>query len=147
MPEELSLQIILEQPPAGIDFGLQQGRGSVYETVQKQRSGTNDLVFDFLVTAKLDKDGQPDFAGVFVQGPRTARFIYIDIGQCAGQHDTHWSRRLKIPLTGISPAMITELSANSNKVLEVKVPGTGKDKGPNCATVKPFSGWRICDKV
>jgi len=143
MQQELPLRIILEQPPAGIDFGLQQGSGSHYVTVQTQRSGNNDLVFEFTVTFKPGKEGEPDFAGVFVQGPRNNRFIYIDIGTCAGQHDTHWSRRLKIPLNGISPDMINELPVNSNTCLEAKVPGTGKDKGPNCATVKPFTGWHI----
>jgi len=146
MNQELSLRIILEKTPAGIDFGLQQGSGSHYGTIQTQRSGNHDLVFDFPVTVKHDKDGQPDFAGVFVQGPRAKRFIYIDIGQCAGQHDTHWSRRLKIPLTGITPSMIKELSANSTQILQAKVPGTGKDKGPNCATVKPFSGWHVSNR-
>jgi hypothetical protein len=28
-------------------------------------------------------------------------------------------------------------------VLEARVPGTGKDGGPSCATVKPFEGWKL----
>lgn len=122
------LRIILEKPPAGVDFGLQQGRGSNYETVQKQRSTGGDLTFQFDVGVKAG----PDFTGPFVQGPKGERFIYIDIGTCAGQTDTPWSRRLKIPLRGI-----TETAG----VLETRVPGTGRDGGPACATVKPFAGW------
>jgi hypothetical protein len=38
---------------------------------------------------------------------------------------------------------IKELATDSNKILEARVPGTGKDNGPNCATVKPFEGWRV----
>jgi hypothetical protein len=34
MARELTLRIIIEQPPPGVDFGLQKGSGSVYETVQ-----------------------------------------------------------------------------------------------------------------
>ena len=47
MARELTLRIIIEQPPPGVDFGLQKGSGSVYETVQKQRSQGKDLVFEF----------------------------------------------------------------------------------------------------
>jgi len=48
------------------------------------------------------------------------------------------SRRLKVPLSGITMAMI-----KSQAVLEARVPGTGKDGGPSCATVKPFGGWKL----
>jgi hypothetical protein len=70
------------------------------------------------------------------------RFIYIDIGTAAGQADI-WSRRLKIPLTGITWSVIDQVNASSKAVLETHVPGTGKDGSPNCATVKPFDGWRV----
>src|SRR5258708_7459086 len=51
MKRELTLRIVLERPPKGVDFGLQKGRGSAYETVQKQRSKGSDLVFAFIVEA------------------------------------------------------------------------------------------------
>lgn len=147
MSQELILKIILENPPGGVDFGLQKGSGSKYETIQIQRFSGKNLEFEFPITVKLNEDGLPNFLGVFVQGPSNQRFIYIDIGTCAGQKDTGWSRRLKVPLTGIDLNMIKELSTNSNKVLEAKVPGTGKDNGPNCATVKPFAGWHISNRT
>jgi hypothetical protein len=125
----MMLRIVLERPPEGVDFGLQKGRGSAYETVQKQRSEGKDLVFEFAVG--------PAFVGPFVQGPPSGRFVYIDIGTYAGQTDSCWSRRLKVPLSGITVDMI-----GSQRVLEVRVPGTGKDGGPNCATVKLLDGWR-----
>ena len=142
MNQELTLKIILENPPPGVDFGLQKGSGSKYETVQKQRSTNKDLEFQFTINVRY-KDASPNFLGAFVQGPFNARFIYIDIGTYAGQANTGWSRRLKIPLTGITPDMINELVTDPNNILEARVPGTGKDGGPNCATVKPFSGWHI----
>ena len=141
METEINLQIILTQPPPNVLFGLQKGSGNVYETVQKQKSGSQDLLFTFSVKIKGDKkeDASPKFSGPFVQGPAGGKFVYIDIGTCAGQIDTVWSRRLKVPLTGIT----WELIADPTLMLETKVPGTGKDGGPNCATVKPFEGWRI----
>jgi len=146
MNQELTLKIVLENPPGGVDFGLQKGSGNKYETIQIQRSGDKNLEFEFEITVKLNNDRLPNFLGAFVQGPPAQRFIYIDIGTCAGQKDTGWSRRLKIPLTGISLDTIKELSANSTKILEARVPGTGRDNGPNCATVKPFNGWFISNR-
>jgi hypothetical protein len=137
MERELTLRIILERPPAGVDFGLQQGSGANYETVQKQRSGDKDLRFEFTVRVKEARDGSPNFLGPFVQGPASARFVYLDIGTYAGQKNTCWSRRLRIPLQGITWNMLT-----SSVVIETRVPGTGRDRGPNCGTVKPFHGWK-----
>lgn len=147
METELTLRIVLEKPPAGVDFGLQKGSGSNYETIQKQRSEANDLYFEFKARVKAGKDSMPTFLGSFVQGPLSQRFIYIDIGTAAGQTDTSWSRRLKIPLIGITWGMINQLSADSQMILEAPVPGTGRDGGPNCATVKPFSGWELTNSL
>ena len=127
-PRELALRIILQKPPAGVDFGLQKGRGSGYEAVQKQRSSGGDLKFDFAVTLKAGKEVLPDFAGPFVQGPSGERFVYLDIGTCAGQENTPWSRRLKIPLSGITWDQV-----NSRATLIALIPGTGTDGGPSCA--------------
>lgn len=137
MERQLNLRIIVERPPAGVDFGLQSGKGATYETVQTQRS-KKELRFEFSVDVKAASvDAQLDFRGPFVQGPSGERFVYLDIGTYAGQADSPWSRRLKIPLRGITWKMI-----DSRTILETRVPGTGKDGGPNCATVKPFDGWK-----
>ncbi len=138
MERELTLRIILEKPTAGVDFGLQKGRGSNYETVQTQRSKGKDLRFECDVRVNRGQDGSPNFLGPFVHGPSGQRFLYIDIGTFAGQKETCWNRRLKIPLSGISWEMI-----DAEKGLETRVPGTGKDGSPSCATVKPFAGWGV----
>ena len=143
MEHEVPFRIILEKPPSGVDFGLQKGKGSNYETVQKERSQAGDLRFEFPARIKAGKSSMPDFMGPFVQGPTGERFVYIDIGTYAGQTNTVWSRRLKIPLTGITKEMIDKLGPDPKMALEARVPGTGKDGGPNCATVKPFDGWKL----
>jgi hypothetical protein len=147
MKQELTLKIVLENPPSGVDFGLQKGSGNKYETIQIQRFSDKSLEFEFPVTVTLTKEGIPNFLGEFVQGPTSQRFVYIDIGTYAGQKGTFWSRRLKIPLTGITLNTIKELTTNGNKILEARVPGTGKDNGPNCATVKQFTGWHISNRL
>ena len=141
---EVMLKIILLSPPPGIDFGLQKGSGSNYETIQKQRSGSHDLNFKFSIETKGDrlKDLAPDFRGPFVQGPVNGRFIYIDIGALAGQ-EGQLAWRLKVPLTGISWQMLEQLNSDPRAYVETRVPGTNKNGGPNCATVKPFDGWAL----
>src|SRR5262245_3957170 len=103
MDYDLTLRIVLKNPPAGVDFGLQKGKGSDYETIQRQRSRGEDLRFEFTVGVKSGRKGQvPMFLGPFVQGPPGERFVYLDIGTYAGQKNTCWSRRLKVPLSGIT---------------------------------------------
>jgi hypothetical protein len=140
MENELRLRIVLEKPPAGVDFGLQKGHGSSYETIQTQRSTGKDLAFEFSVRAKSGKS--VNLLGPFVQGPSGGRFVYIDIGTYAGQTGTEWARRLKVPLSGITQPMVDRLSSQPGAVLETRVPGVGRDGGPSCGTVKPFAGWK-----
>jgi hypothetical protein len=143
MNDELRLRIILTEPPPDVNFGLQSGSGNRYETVQKQVCGKGDLLFMLSVKIRKDKDGQPDFAGPFVQGNKGERFIYIDIGTYAGNTHSIWGRRLKVPLRDISATTVENILADDKLILETRVPGTGRDGGPNCATVKPFPGWHI----
>lgn len=70
MERELTFRIVLERPPAGVDFGLQKGRGSIYEVMQKQRSANGDLSFVFTAGVKdSSKDAPPNVIGSFTQGP------------------------------------------------------------------------------
>lgn len=142
--KELKLRIVLEAPPTGVDFGLQRGRGSNYETVQVQRSKSKDLFFEFTLKVTEDKRGSPSrLLGPFVQGTPENRFVYIDIGTLAGQKDSCWSRRLKIPLSGITSARLEPAANSPAQVLEARVLGKGKDGSPNCGAPKPFDGWRV----
>jgi hypothetical protein len=142
MDREITAKNILTTPPADVDFALQKGRGTNYEPVQIQRSGKVDLEFQFPLNLKTGRTNQPDFSGPFVQGPPNERFVYIDIGSYAGQTNTQWSRRLKIPLNGITMDMVNAILNGKKGFLITHVPGTGRDGGPNCATVKPFDGWK-----
>jgi len=135
-------RIVLEAPPPGVDFGVQHGRGSIYETVETRRSTGGDLTFEFTLQVRNPaSDTAIDFAGPPVQGPRGQRFVYLDVGTMAGQIDSPWTRRIKIPLTGITPALVRKATAAG--ILETRVPGTGRDGTPACATVKPFAGWTL----
>ena len=143
---EITLRLTLERPPAGVDFGLQQGRGNPFEIIQKQRSTGRDLKFKFNVAVKADQEEAPDFAGPFVQGRRGERFFYINIGTYAGQTNTEWGRRLKVPLSAITWDVI-----RSQKPVAASIPGTDKDGGPSCAyewrkRVDPSWRWKVEDR-
>ena len=125
----MTFRIVLQAPPPGVDIGLQMGKGTGYRTVQTQRTNGGDLTFEFTTPAKL--------GGPFVQGKPGERFVYLDIGTAAGQVGSVWTRRLKIPLTSIPEGA---------QIVETHVPGKAKDGGPNCATVKPFAGWRAIER-
>lgn len=133
MDRQVTLRIVLERPPVGVDFAVQKGSGSIYETILKQRANGGDLSFEFTVTAAAGPD--PRFKGPLVQGPPKERFIYLDVGTMAGQIESPWTRRIKVPLAGVTWAML-----DAAPILEARIPGTGRDGGPACA-----SAWRPAD--
>jgi hypothetical protein len=138
------LRIILVDPPPGVDFGIQEGKGNDYKTIAIQRSRTGKLVLECTIKVKGNRaDGTPNFVGPISQGPPTGRFIYVDIGKSAGQFDSCWQRRIKIPLEGITWEMIDSVLETPKRLLQATIPGTGKDGGPSCATVKPIDGWKV----
>jgi len=133
-------------PPAGVDYGIQEGSGSSFTIISKQRSAGKTLVFDFEIRIGESKEDMVRFLGPVAQGPTDGKFVYICIGTFAGQKDSVWERRLKIPLIGITKQMIDYITSGTNRTLETTVPGVARDNGPNCGTVKPFEGWKISTK-
>lgn len=139
----ITIKIELDKPPVGVCFALQEGKGNNFTPVQKQVATGQNMFFTCSMAVKTEDGKPPVFLGPFSQGPADGRFIYIDVGTIAGQLHSPWQRRMKIPLIGISLDTIQQLAQNPALVLATKVPGVGKDGGPNCATIKPFSGWRL----
>ena len=77
-------------------------------------------------------------------GPTGGRFIYINSGTYAGHSDSCWSRRAKVPLSGITWELIEEALTKSGVLLEARIAGTAKDGGPACATVQLLEdGWSV----
>lgn len=142
------LRIVVVDPLPGVDFGIQEGKGNDYRTLAVQRSKVGNLQLDCTIKVKGNRaDGLLIFVGPIAQGPPNGRFIYIDIGKSAGQFDSCWQRRIKIPLAGISWEMIDSVVAAPKRFLQATIPGTGKDGGPSCATVKPMDGWKVVKSV
>jgi Family of unknown function (DUF5990) len=142
MIRSLPLRITLIKPPPGVPLCLQQGKTDLVPSTSD--SGEN-VSFDFTVNIANNRtDGPPNFRGQFVQGPTGGRFIYINSGTYAGHSDSRWSRRAKVPLSGITWDLIEEALSKSSAVLEARIAGTAGDGGPVCATVQLLEGeWRI----
>jgi hypothetical protein len=143
---DVAIRLVLVNPPAGVDFGIQRGRGSNYETVLIQQYHGRDVVFDFSIRV----DGRtgndpPNFLGPFAQGPPAARFVYVDVGTCAGQHESQWSRRMKVPLGGITWRQIEKALSAPAYRLAARIPGRGRDGTPSCGTVRLLEGWEVLE--
>jgi len=67
MNQEIPIRIILENPPPGVDFGIQKGSGNKYETILKQRSNKHDLCFEIIISVNENKAPLPNFTIPFVQ--------------------------------------------------------------------------------
>jgi hypothetical protein len=96
---DLSARILVLRPPAGVTFAVQKGK---YEFLPPTEIADEYLAFDFTLRVHGDPQcGPPNFRGPFAQGPPAERFVYVNSGTSAGQHDSPWTRRAKIQLDGI----------------------------------------------
>jgi hypothetical protein len=132
---------VVEHPVPGVALRLQRGRG---ELIEPTSATATEVAFDFTVRVDLTgRRGAPNFLGPFTQGPPDARFVYVNAGQSAGQHDSPWTRRAKIPLTEITAAQ-AKAALESRARLEVRFDGQDRDGGPTCATVHlPDGAWQL----
>ena len=135
---ELRLRITLENPPAGVRFAMQVGRCGLSEAVEARADA---LVFEFPVNVADANIAPPRLLGEFTQGPVTGRFVYINVGTCAGQVGSPWTRRIKVPLYSMSPELVAKAIAKPGTVLETRIKGTGRDGTPACATVPLLQPW------
>jgi len=139
MKPQLELRVIVIGPPPGVAFAMQRGRADLIPPVS---AANGTLVFEFSLSVADPVSDPVRLTGDFAQGAASARFVYINSGTCAGQADSCWSRRAKIPLTGITPRLVRAFFKRGG-VLETRIAGAGRDGGPACATVPLISPWSL----
>ena len=141
-PFELPLRIVMERPPVGAVVALQRGATAKAVLVAPVSVSQDALIFDFSVTvSRGGADGGPRLLGPCVQGPAGGRFVYLNSGTYAGVPGVIGGRRAKVPLGGISLALIEALPAAGR--LEAHIAGTARDGGVACASVPLLPpGWR-----
>ena len=140
--QEISLRITLVHPPSGVVFCLQRGRSGLASCTE---ASGEQLSFDFTLRVHGDRaSGPPNLRGDFAQGPPATRFIYVNSGTSAGQKDSCWTRRAKVPLSGITWDLIEEAVSKPGAVLEARIPGSAKAGGPVCGSVRLLGGgWGL----
>ena len=129
----ITLRLTLADPVSGVRYSLQKD-DMPFEPVT-----ATDAPLSFDGAVRLSEDGR--FLGPFVrrEGP-TRRFVYIRIGQSAGDHASPWTRRAKIDIHDIPTDLLT--LARAGRTLEIVLPGRLPDGSPTCATVRSATGWR-----
>lgn len=149
------LRIVCKAPPDpdryGAEFGLQDNSNTANWVLHPgKRKPNGDLHFECEVRVRPNaRTGQPNFLGDFVHGTPEKRFLYLSWRpkDCRlGQREPLspcWQRRMKIHLNTIPWERIEE-ATRLGEVLEATVEGTGKDGGPNCASVPLLAdGWTV----
>ncbi|WP_439472770.1 DUF5990 family protein [Brevundimonas sp.] len=128
----ITLRLTIADPVPGVRYSLQ------LDDAPHEPVTATEAPLSFDVPIRLADDGR--FLGPFVRREgKERRFVYIRVGTSAGDHASEWSRRAKIDIHDIPPALLDK--ARAGAVLEVVLPGRGKDGTPACATVRPVKGW------
>jgi hypothetical protein len=124
----ITLRLTIDDPVPGIHYSLQDPKNVPVGPVV-----ATDAPLSFDVPVRLSDDGR--LLGPFVrrEGP-SRRFVYIAI---AGGG---WNRRAKIDVHDIPVDLLAE--ARKGRLLEIRLPGRGRDGSPACATVRSTGGWR-----
>lgn len=138
---EIPLRVTVVAPPADIAYAMQRGRDELH---QRTRSTGADLSFDFSVRVRAAAKGGLNFLGPFTQGAPSVRFVYVNMGTAAGDAESPWARRAKVPLMGITEALVDQVVKTPGARLEARYAGTAKDGLPSCASVKLLGdGWTL----
>lgn len=126
----ITLRLTIIDPVPGVRYSLQK------DDMPLDPCTATDADLSFDVPVKLAPDGR--LLGPFIrrEGPER-RFVYLRIGQLAGDCTSEWTRRAKIDVHDIPMAL-----RSAGALLEVKLPGRGKDGTPACATVRALGPWQ-----
>lgn len=95
---EIILRVNVTNPLAGVTMQVQEGKDRLLAPCETKR---DRISFEFPISVDLSS-GRPNFLGKFAQGPKDARFIYVNSGSYAGQPGIQWNRRAKISLMKIT---------------------------------------------
>ena len=141
MKQEIGIRIRMIEPPKNVSIQVQRGKCELLPPV---KSSASELIFEFPIDVDVSS-GVPNFLGAYAQGPKDARFIYVNSGTYANEQDSCWGRRAKLSLMSITEKQVEDTLASKTARLETSFAGTGKDGGPTCASVKGLE-WKVVRK-
>jgi hypothetical protein len=140
---DLPLRIVVMDPLPGVALALQHGQAAKATLLPPASRSPEAVVFDLTVTVDgALPDGRPRLLGPFVQGPPAARFVYLTVGQHAGQADVPWAGRTKVPLGDIDWTQVEAAEAAPGARLTARIAGRSPEGGPALASVRLLPpGW------
>lgn len=138
MQQQVGIRVRMIAPPPGVRIQVQRGRDELLGPIA---ANDGELVFEFAIDVDLTS-GQPNFLGKYAHGPKGQRFLYVNSGTYAGDAFSCWGRRAKLSLMGIGREQVELAISDQNATLETSFPGTGRDGGPTCASVKGLV-WKV----
>lgn len=140
IPGDLVVRIRVEAPPPDVAWALQLGRTELLPPTRRAAP----LEFETTVRVVDGTNGELDFRGAAVQGPRGGRFIYLTSGTRAGQPGSPWDRRAKVSLEGLRLLLAQARGGAADVIGVVAIAGTSRDGGPACASVPLLGeGWSL----
>jgi hypothetical protein len=135
---EIRVRLVIEQPVPGVLHSLQEGNDRPLDPKRSQAGEA--LAFEFPLRIERTAEGAKFFGPqVRREGP-VRRFVYVRVGTAAGDTASPWTRRMKIDIHDIDPALLDRAIAGG--VLEATIDGTLPDGSPACATIRPVR-WRV----
>src|SRR6187401_158787 len=114
MKYEIPFRIIVDGPLPGVATRVQKGKDQLLEPSSNSGSA---LFFEFEISVDVNGDAL-NFLGKFAQGPKDSRFIYVNSGTYAGQHQTGWARRAKLSLMSITKQQIQDVIDDRGSLIE-----------------------------
>lgn len=130
---EINFRIVIKQPVIGVLHSL-QAKDELPLDPKCSREG-EPIIFDFPVRVGPG----PKFFGDQVRREGAVRrFVYVRVGQLAGDPSSPWSRRIKIDIHDIGEELL-DRAARSGGTIETTIIGTAEDGTPTCATARPTS--------
>jgi hypothetical protein len=134
---EVRARIVIERPVPGVLHSLQEDDAPLDA---KMSQAGEPLTFEFPLGIERTAEGAKFFGKQVRREGKERRFVYIRVGAAAGQRLSPWTRRMKIDIHDIEPALLD--AAVKGGVLEATIDGTLPDGSPACATIRPVR-WRV----
>ena len=142
MKQLLRMQLQVLDAPTGVTVMLQRGSNELIPPVVYP---DGRLMFDVCVALSYPKgEDAPRLGGPCAHGPVQGRFLYVNAGTYAGQADSCWARRAKVPLPVLTRALVEQVQADPAFTLQACIQGRAGDGGPACASVRLLDkGWEV----
>ena len=135
---EIRARLVIEQPVPGVLHSLQEGDDRPLDP--KRSKAGEALAFAFALRIERTADGAKVFGPQVRREGKVRRFVYVRVGTCAGDMASPWTRRMKIDIHDLDPALLDHAIAGG--VLVGTINGTLPDGSPACATIRPVH-WRV----